>query len=555
MKKMKRGFTLAEVILCVGIIGIVTALGLKVTQDATQRAYNKYIETGYENLYYVLKENKGLIKDIKRRDEQKTYIEQTLRNYFDPQGHNGSDNTNIHANNGIVFTVEDGAEESAGSRQMKVHPISMTFPYTRGRGNGTRHTCFLYFPTKGGYGSLVPATSKNQDNMPDEIKKACKFDDGSYVDVQENAALLPFALDNSKMSYRTAYCQRNGSFQFITNMNEAAAMVPFSWKGIFAQVAKYTPSTEEACTCSSSYYSNYHGTTCATYQYNPESSVCKPHIDYAQCIEDVDGTLLCGSGPSKDLDDGSDDDGGGGLEFGGLEADPKHNPCDLPAYAADHPCECTPNSCACETYATAHPCECTPNSCACSTYAAVHKCECDSSYRTANPCECDSSYDRCKCPNPPESCSRKPCDNCDCQEYADENPCECGLQQDGCGESPHPWDDDDDDDDDPVIPGGGGPGGGINPCDKNPPPSGCENQTKYCDDPAHKNENRCYCYNKENESNENYRGRCYCHYYPNKCKDAGPSFIYWEPVKCDLYGRYSNVGKDSKYKGQRMHLY
>ena len=54
MKKFFRGFTLAELLLCVGIIGIVSAMGITVAKISTERAYNLLYYTGYINLYNAI---------------------------------------------------------------------------------------------------------------------------------------------------------------------------------------------------------------------------------------------------------------------------------------------------------------------------------------------------------------------------------------------------------------------------------------------------------------------------------------------------------------------
>ena len=54
MKKFFRGFTLAELLLCVGIIGIVSAMGMTVAKKSTEKAYNLYFYTGYVNLYNAI---------------------------------------------------------------------------------------------------------------------------------------------------------------------------------------------------------------------------------------------------------------------------------------------------------------------------------------------------------------------------------------------------------------------------------------------------------------------------------------------------------------------
>ena len=58
MKKFKRAFTLAELLLCIGIIGIVSAMGMVITKNTTDKAYQLYYYTGYINLYNAIAEAK-----------------------------------------------------------------------------------------------------------------------------------------------------------------------------------------------------------------------------------------------------------------------------------------------------------------------------------------------------------------------------------------------------------------------------------------------------------------------------------------------------------------
>ena len=58
MKKFKRAFTLAELLLCIGIIGIVSAMGMVITKHTTDKAYQLYYYTGYINLYNAIAEAK-----------------------------------------------------------------------------------------------------------------------------------------------------------------------------------------------------------------------------------------------------------------------------------------------------------------------------------------------------------------------------------------------------------------------------------------------------------------------------------------------------------------
>ncbi len=59
MKKFFRGFTLAELLLCVGIIGIVSAMGMTIAKIGTDKAYNTFYYAGYINLYNAIADAKS----------------------------------------------------------------------------------------------------------------------------------------------------------------------------------------------------------------------------------------------------------------------------------------------------------------------------------------------------------------------------------------------------------------------------------------------------------------------------------------------------------------
>lgn len=63
MKKFFRGFTLAELLLCVGVIGIVSAMGMTVAKIGTDKAYNSYYYAGYINLYNAIADAKSRGKE------------------------------------------------------------------------------------------------------------------------------------------------------------------------------------------------------------------------------------------------------------------------------------------------------------------------------------------------------------------------------------------------------------------------------------------------------------------------------------------------------------
>lgn len=55
----KKGFSLAELLLCIAIIGVVSAMGMTITKHSSDKAYNLYYYTGYINLYNAIADAKA----------------------------------------------------------------------------------------------------------------------------------------------------------------------------------------------------------------------------------------------------------------------------------------------------------------------------------------------------------------------------------------------------------------------------------------------------------------------------------------------------------------
>lgn len=60
MKKLNKAFTLAELLLCLGIIGVVSAMGMVIAKHGTDRAYNLFYYNGYINIYNAIADAKAV---------------------------------------------------------------------------------------------------------------------------------------------------------------------------------------------------------------------------------------------------------------------------------------------------------------------------------------------------------------------------------------------------------------------------------------------------------------------------------------------------------------
>ena len=156
MKECKKGFTMAELLLCLGIIGVISAMGIVSIRSSADSAYSLFYYNGYINLYNTIAEILSNEEDI-TNDQLAIYL---------GEGHDGV----VKTKNGITY--------SANTNDQNETTITMTVPQRKTRNNnGTGTVSFRYYPEKGGY--LIPLAV-------------------GTVNLQERRDLLPTYIDNGK---------------------------------------------------------------------------------------------------------------------------------------------------------------------------------------------------------------------------------------------------------------------------------------------------------------------------------------------------------------------
>lgn len=203
MKKFKRAFTLAELLLCIGIIGIVSAMGMVITKHTTDKAYQLYYYTGYINLYYA-------IADAKLQGAANAT--ETMSNAMDLLTDNrdisGDGVTTAECANGITYSynIPDVEESSV--------VITMSVPAAKTRTNNGLQEVQLYYsydsdtliPLAPVEGSAAPNLQTRRDLLPAYI------DDGKVG--RNNVANRDNGFRYEKPTYgsfKDAFCSLKGT--------------------------------------------------------------------------------------------------------------------------------------------------------------------------------------------------------------------------------------------------------------------------------------------------------------------------------------------------------
>lgn len=201
----KNGFTMVELLLCIAIIGVVSAMGMTITKHSTDRAYNLFFYNGYINLY-------NSIADILAEGGE---ISATSLNARLGTSKELPADRIIQTINGVTYQYNNNV-------------ITMTVPQKKTRNNNSRATVLFRYVNEGD-GYLVPLIN------------------GSNVDLQNRRDLLPAYVDNGIVgrvkrqdeagnnyrmeqqiafySYRQAYCSIQGNNSIDIGTEEAPDII------------------------------------------------------------------------------------------------------------------------------------------------------------------------------------------------------------------------------------------------------------------------------------------------------------------------------------------
>ncbi|MBR6126436.1 prepilin-type N-terminal cleavage/methylation domain-containing protein [bacterium] len=191
MRKLK-GFTLTEALICILIIGVVSAFGGTIMKKSADKAYKMYYKSGYENLYNALAVIEG--DDADHAITTQAGLQNRLDNILNLDAQHKT-------RNGIEYRVQwtDGSNNFV---------IDMTIPQRKTRANVNGRIAAGLLFNRENEGSLIPLNVNA---------------DGYIPNLQSRSDLLSYYIDDGLVGRRSGH----HSFERIRprSYKEAACMI------------------------------------------------------------------------------------------------------------------------------------------------------------------------------------------------------------------------------------------------------------------------------------------------------------------------------------------
>ena len=187
MKKIKKGFTIAEILLCLCIIGIISSMGIVATKHSADRAYNLFFYSGYINLYNTIMELKG--------NDELANIE-NLAKYLGT-----ANNNTITTINGISYDITFGATGEVLGVEMKV-------PQRKTRNNDGIATSQFRVTEINNITYLIPMAGGNINLQNRRDLLPAYIDDGTVGRVKKEGESYTIQ-KTAYYTYRQAFCALN----------------------------------------------------------------------------------------------------------------------------------------------------------------------------------------------------------------------------------------------------------------------------------------------------------------------------------------------------------
>ena len=211
---LKKGFTLTELLLCIAIIAIITAMGGAIAKNSAEKAFNNYFFYGFANLYDATFENGN--RETNTINNYANKLEDIFNENNSGAACSGTPTTcTVTTSNGISYEITEIITDSVYQIQMSVPAMK-----TRATPNGIKRTRIIYMRTN-------PTTNRPimfpaAPNAPQQTFDVNLLDGNeailllpTYINRGENPIVTSAAGERQKrpiqyVNYNDAFCSING---------------------------------------------------------------------------------------------------------------------------------------------------------------------------------------------------------------------------------------------------------------------------------------------------------------------------------------------------------
>lgn len=211
-KNIKKAFSLAELLIALGIISVIATMGITIGKKGVERAFNQYYFSAYDGLYAIIydaiennipiysSEAVGLCPTTDFTNNLKRYKITVGKSEVDnPLAYTACDQSFKGTNNIAVTIGKTVAETTTGNIYA---PMTLSFPAPNGK---RAHYEVYYFPSYMN-GILIPSPTTNSAK--------------NVINVQNRPDLLPFYIDDGE-SGRLVPIYQNGNYTVMVYDKDA----------------------------------------------------------------------------------------------------------------------------------------------------------------------------------------------------------------------------------------------------------------------------------------------------------------------------------------------
>lgn len=224
--KLKNAFSLAEVLIAIAIISVILIMCFSITNQGLDRAYTRYIYTGYKGLSDAIKEASanniemvresaaGRLKSMRIRNEYVEYI----CNLF---------NGTINGNNALYCSTPNGIDYLfANNSPLDAIKVTMYVPSRKKEANKTKDSIdFYYLFTRPPY-VLIPTSGGDINLLERPDLLPFYVDDGNTGRVVNDPVMGEMYVAKQYLSASEAICSVYGKITSPINTSPASSRRP-----------------------------------------------------------------------------------------------------------------------------------------------------------------------------------------------------------------------------------------------------------------------------------------------------------------------------------------